>query len=87
MLFLIGGGSFGCLPPLYPSTCLCSPGCLLFANLIGVVSETMQPAHVSLRLRPDPPPRGNEGREEEALPNALSIPSAVLWPIEGIHWE
>jgi len=32
----------------------------LNGELVGIVRETLQPAHVSLWLRPDPPPSGSE---------------------------
>jgi hypothetical protein len=34
-------------------------------ELPSLVSEAMHPSHVSLRLRPELPPRGSETQEEE----------------------
>jgi hypothetical protein len=49
------------------------------------MQKPMQPAHISLWLRPDPPPRRTEGREQILYLNASSNPSAVLRPTEGIQ--
>jgi len=33
---------------------------------VGVVTETMQPSHVSVLMRPDPEPRDNNNKKKRA---------------------
>jgi len=34
-------------------------------DLVGVVTETMQPSHVSVLMRPDPEPRDNKKKRAD----------------------